>query len=218
VDGQITFWFVVTLTLLLLVFIGAVVWTHPGAVGSPQPHELNLPPPAPPSDLPLPVRVPSAVVLTVAVARSANAGHGPSRADALNPELIAARRPHAVGRPPWSPAPKPPDLVVRDAAQPLAVLGRVPQKPSAYRAPQPDVSVLPPRTTQMVQGRAASGGRAGAHRRGSRRGTHRAGRSGVRAAGSTGRAGRHRAGAGAALRPHADQDGSNHTDQPPGRP
>lgn len=212
VDGQVLFWFVVALTLLLLVFIGAVVWTHPGAVGSPQSHELDLPPPRPPSDLPLPVRRPPAVVLAGAAARSVYAGHGPGRAGATASELTAVRRPYTVGGPPWSPAPEPPGLAGWDAAQPFAVPGQVPGKPGMYRVSQPDASLLPRtagtfhmagrtsldpnslRSTRIVQGRVASGSRTGAHRRESRGGAHRAGTSSGRAAGSAGRAGRHRAG------------------------
>ena len=226
VDSEILFWFVVALTLLLLVLIGVTVWTHPGAAGSPQPYELNLPAPRPLPDPLRPVKRPPAVVLVGAAARSADAGHGSSPIGALDPELTAVRSPPALGGPPWdpaprppatgglpwSPAPRPPGLVGRNAVQPLAVPGQVPWNLGAYRALRPDASLSshtgdrlhpagraspnpnPRRSARIAQSGAASGGRAGAHRRESSRGAHRAGRSSSRAAGSAGRAGRHRAG------------------------
>jgi hypothetical protein len=182
-DGEVLFWFVVVLTLLLLMLIGVTVWTHPGAARPPQPHELNLPAPRPPPDLLQPVRRPSAVVLAGAAVRTASAGHEPGRAGAPNPELTAIHRPHARGGPPWSPAPTPPSPAGRHAVQPFAY-------PVGLRSPDP----IPPRPARIVQGRTASGGRPGAHRQASRRGAHRAGTSSGRAVGSAGRAGRHRAG------------------------
>lgn len=225
VDGQLLFWFVVTLTLLLLVLVSVMVWTHPGAADPSQSRELDLPAPLPRPDSLPPVRRPPAVVPAGAAVRAANAGHRPSRIGSPDPAPAAVCLRPVVGGPPWSPAPRPPGLVCLDARQPFAGFGQGrPREPVAYRALQPNISLLPHtrstfhpagrispdpnhrRSARIVPGRAASGGRAGAHRRVSRRGAHpagvhrrvsrrgahRAGRVSGRAAGSAVRAGRHR--------------------------
>ena len=103
VYGEVLFWFVVVLTLLLAMFIGVVIRTPSGTVGSPPP---ELTPPAPPP--PMLVRWPEDAGLAGAAVQSARTGYQPRHAGGLKPELVVAGRLPASGCPPWGPAPKPP--------------------------------------------------------------------------------------------------------------
>jgi hypothetical protein len=208
VYSEVLPWFVVVLTLLLVMFIGVVVRTPTGTVGSPQPPELSPPAPPPPPF----VRRPQAAGLADAEAPSARAGYRPRHAGALKPELMAAGRRQVSGGPPWEPAPKPPGLSDRGFVPWLAVTGQVPGKASARRqlptgpGPSPhagstscaaDMTGPDPgrlRSAQIAAAGTPSGGRAGAHRQAHRHGAHRAGISTARERRSAGRTGRHRAG------------------------
>jgi hypothetical protein len=208
VYSEVLFWFVVVLTLLLVMFIGVVVRTPPGTADSPQPPEFSAPaPPAPPL-----VWRPQAAAFAGAGGRSARAGYRPRHAGALKPELMVAGRLQVPGGPPWEPAPKPPGLAARGTVPWLAVPGQVPWKASACRelppgpGPAPhagsmscaaDMTGLGPdrlRSAQIAAASTPSGGRAGAHRQARRHGAHRAGISTGRERRSAGRTGRHRAG------------------------
>ena len=168
VDSEVLFWFVVALTVLLGMFIGVVVRTPPGTVGSPQPPGPS--PPAPPK--PGPVRWPQAAGLGDAAVRPARTGYRPRHAAGMRPDLMVAGRRQVPAGPPWGPAPWPLGLADRDTVPWLEVPGLVPGKASAY----PE---LPPRPV---------------HRRAPRHGAHRVAMSTGQGRGSVGGAGRHRAG------------------------
>jgi hypothetical protein len=185
VYSEVLFGFVVVLTLLLVMFIGVVVRTPPGAAESPQPPEFRAPAPRPPPR-PLFVRWPEAAVSAGAGGRSARAGYRPRHAGALKPELMV------VGGPPWEPAPKPPGLAVRSTVPWLAVPGQVPWKAGACRELPPGPG--PAAHAGSMSCAADMTGRAGAHRQARHHGAHRAGISTGRERRSAGRAGRHRAG------------------------
>jgi len=191
VYSEVLFWFVVVLTLLLVMFIGVVVRTPSGTADSPQPPEFSAPAPPPPPR-PLSVRWPEAVVSAGAGERSAHAGYRPRHAGALKPELMVAGRLQVPGGPPWEPAPKPPGLAARSTVPWLAVPGQVPRKAGACRELPPRLG--PPPHAGSMSWAADMTGRAGAHRQARRRGAHRAGVSTGRERRSAGQTGRHRAG------------------------
>jgi hypothetical protein len=210
VYSEVLFWFVVVLTLLLVMFIGVVVRTCAGADGSAPPPEFSPPAPSPPSR-PLLVRHLLAAGLVDAAMRPARAGYRPRHAGAVEPELMVAGRLQVSGGPPWSPAPKPPGLADYGTMPWLALPGPVPGNGSVSRAIPPGPRPSPySRSTfcatdmtgpgpghlssaQIAAASAASGIRAGAHRRVRHQGAHRAGISTSRARGPAGRIGRHRA-------------------------
>ena len=189
--SEVLFWFVVVLTLLLVMFIGAVVRTPPGAADSPQPPEFNAPAPRPPPR-PLFVMWPEAAVSADAGGRSARAGYRPRHAGALKPELMVASGLQVPGGPPWEPAPKPPGLAAHSTVPRLAVPGQVPWKAGACRELPPGPGLAP--HAGRMSCAADKTGRAGAHRQARHHGAHRAGMSTGRERRSAGRAGRHRAG------------------------
>jgi hypothetical protein len=191
VYSEVLFWFVVVLTLLLVMFIGVVVRTPSGAAGSPQPPEFSAPAPRPPPR-PLFVRWPEAAVPAGAGGRSARAGYRPRHAGALKPELMVAGGLQVPGGPPWDRAPKPPGLAARSTVPWLAVPGQVPWKAGACREVPPGPGPAPHAGSMSCA--ADMTGRAGAHRQARRHGAHRAGISTGRERRSAGRAGRHRAG------------------------
>jgi hypothetical protein len=191
VYSEVLFWFVVVLTLLLVVFISVVVRTPSGTAGSPQPPGFSAPVPPPPSR-PLFVRWPEAVVSAGAGGRSARAGYRPRHAGALKPELVVAGRLQVPGGPPWDPAPKPPGLAARSTVPWLAVPGQVSRKAGACRELPPGPG--PAQPAGSMSWAADMTGRAGAHRQTGRHGAHRAGSSVGRERRSAGRTGRHRAG------------------------
>lgn len=168
---ELSFWFVVGLTLLLVTFVGVVVRTPHGTVGSPQPSELNHPAPLPPAPL-LPEWA-QALRLAGTTVTSAGAIPRPRQARAPEPELMV------VGGPPWDPAPKPPGLPGSGIAHWLALSAQVPD---------------PRRPAAIAAARIPSGVRAGAHRQAPRHSAHRATPSSGQARRSAGRTGRHRAG------------------------
>lgn len=102
VYGEVLFWFVLVLALLLAMFIGVVVRTPSGIVGSPRPPELTRPAPPPP----MLVRWPEAAGLAGAAERTARTGYQPRHAGGPKPELVLAGRLPVSGCPPWGPAPK----------------------------------------------------------------------------------------------------------------
>jgi hypothetical protein len=191
VYSEVLFWFVVVLTLLLVMFIGVVVRTPPGTADSPQPPELSAPVPPPPPRAPF-VRWPEAAVSAGAGGRSARAGYRPRHAGAVKPELMVAGRLQVPGGPPWEPAPKPPGLAARSTAPWLAAPGQVPRKAGACRELPPGPGPAPHARSMFWA--ADMTGRAGAHRQAHRHGAHRAGISTGRERRSAGRTGRHRAG------------------------
>jgi hypothetical protein len=191
VDSEVLFWLVVALMLLLLLFVGAVVWAHPEVTGSPPSPARNLPAPRPrPARLPPASGLP-AVVLAGPAAPSRSADNGPGPGGVAGQELAVAWRPQVSGGPPWGPAPKPSRLAEWDAGPRLAGLGQVPGKARVYRAPRPGPGLVPhaevtvppagltspgrnrARSAQIGQGRPAKRP-GGAHRRGSYHGAHRA--------------------------------------------
>src|SRR5205807_117286 len=121
------------------------------------------------------------------------AGYRPRHAGAVEPELMVAGRLQVSGGPPWSPAPKPPGLADYGTMPWLALPGQVPGNGSVSRAIPPGPRPSPySRSTfcatdmtgpgpghlssaQIAAPSAASGIRAGAHRRVRRRGPPRAG-------------------------------------------
>jgi hypothetical protein len=118
--SEALFWFSAVLTLLLVTFIGVMVRTPPGTVGS-----LRLPefdPPAPPP-----------AMLANAAGPSARTGYQPRHALAPKPERTLAGRPPVSAGPPWGPAPKPPDLGPLPHAV-RAQAGRQAHRHGAHRA------------------------------------------------------------------------------------
>ena len=107
------FYFLVFITLLLVMFLGAVIAAPPASSGSPAPPVLEvhaLPvvqAAAPPA--PLPVRRPRATAPAAGTAGwSAAADNAASHDAAPMPVYSSVRRPKVSGSPPWGPAPKPP--------------------------------------------------------------------------------------------------------------
>jgi hypothetical protein len=104
----VLFYFLVGMTLLLVMFLGAVIAAPPAPPGSPAPpvlevHELPaVQTPAPPA--PLPRRQPRAA----APAAGAAGWSAASDATAPMPVYSSVRRPEVSGSPPWAPAPQPP--------------------------------------------------------------------------------------------------------------
>jgi len=212
-DSEALFWFMAGLTLLLLTFVVAVVRTHPGTPGSPRP-----PGPAGPALPPL-VRCPPAAALAREAVHPGCTGYRPQHDGAPEPELMAAGRLQMSGGPPWEPAPKPPGVVGSHARPSHALPGQMPGKAVADGAPRPDPGLVlhaggrpgpadmtgpAPgylRSAPIARGRALPGGRAGAHRRASRGGAHRAETTTARARRSASPTGRHRAAA------HRDRPG-----------
>jgi hypothetical protein len=106
------FYFLVGMTLLLVMFLGAVIAAPPASPDSPAPQVLEvhaLPVvQAPAAPGPLPRRAPPATAPT------AGAGGWSAEADAASqdgapmPVYDSVRRPEVSGSPPWGPAPKPP--------------------------------------------------------------------------------------------------------------
>ncbi len=176
VYGEVLFWFVVVLTLLLAMFIGVVIRTPSGTVGSPPP---ELTPPAPPP--PMLVRWPEDAGLAGAAVQSARTGYQPRHAGGLKPELVVAGRLPASGCPPWGPAPKPPGPGLPHARSASCAANMTGPGPARRRSASIAVASTP------------SGGQAGAHRRARRHGAHRARIGTGQARRSHGRTGRHRA-------------------------
>ena len=104
--AALVFWCVAGLTLLLVMFLFAVIAMPPEDAVPTEPPALKTPPP-PPS----PVRRPPATVLPAgSVGQLGGAGYAPRHGDALEPEQKVVHRPEVSGGPPWEPAPKPPGL------------------------------------------------------------------------------------------------------------
>ena len=113
------FFFLVFMTLLLVMFIGAVIAgpSAPPASAQPAP-DVPAPPvldaPAPPApDTPAPpAPLPQRRSLDTAAAAStagwSDGAEAASHADALPPVYTRVRRPSVSGAPPWGPAPRPP--------------------------------------------------------------------------------------------------------------
>jgi len=106
------FYFLVGMTLLLVMFLGAVIAAPPSSPGSPAPQVLEvhaLPDQAPAPLAPLPRRPPLATAPAAGAGGwSADADNAASDAGGPMPAYDRARRPKVTGRPPWGPAPKPP--------------------------------------------------------------------------------------------------------------
>jgi hypothetical protein len=107
------FFFLVFMTLLLVMFLGAVIVAPPAFPGSPAPPVLEVhampvvQAPAPPA--PLPRRQPRAAAPAAGAAGwSADADNAASHDAAPIPVYDSVRRPKVSGSPPWGPAPKPP--------------------------------------------------------------------------------------------------------------
>lgn len=109
------FIFICLMTLLLVLFLYEVVRTPPELTGPTEQPVLNLPEPAPPAPAapplepsPPPARRQQAPVFPVAGGgQSENGGYSARHASAYVPVVS---RPKVSGRPPWDPAPEPPDL------------------------------------------------------------------------------------------------------------
>src|SRR6266516_918887 len=121
------FYFLVFMTLLLVMFLGAVIVAPPASPGSPAPPVVHALPvvqaPAPPAPLPrrqpraaapappapLPRRQPRAAAPAAGAAGwSADADNAASHDAAPIPVYDSVRRPQVSGSPPWGPALKPP--------------------------------------------------------------------------------------------------------------
>jgi hypothetical protein len=210
VESEVLFWFVVVLTLLLLMFIGAVVWGRPEVTGSPQSPRRNLPTlGSPPAHL-LPASGPPAVVLAGAAAPPCALVMGPGMAVVESRSCwwpggrrypaarrgvgAEAARPGRQGR--RAPAGRPWPGAWESQCLPGTATGPGPGAARRERVPSSGLSspgLDRARSAQIGQGRCPPGGRVGAHRRGSYHGAHRAGTSSRRAHGFAGLAGRHRA-------------------------
>jgi hypothetical protein len=103
-DG--VFCFMVVLTLLLVMFIYAVISTPPEPADSPEPPVLK--PAAPPSPPPLPVRPRATTPPSGAADQSGDAGYAARHASAAVPVI---EPPKVSGGPPWGPASMPPGMV-----------------------------------------------------------------------------------------------------------
>jgi hypothetical protein len=91
------FFFLVFMTLLLVMFLGAVIVAPPAFPGSPAPPVLEV------HAMPV-VQAPAAG----AAGWSADADNAASHDAAPIPVYDSVRRPQVSGSPPWGPAPKPP--------------------------------------------------------------------------------------------------------------
>jgi hypothetical protein len=184
-DSEFLFWLMAGLTLLLLMFIVAILRTPSEPARSPQPPvparpAPPRPPPAPLAGWPLPVP------LAGEAARPGRPGYRPRHAGAPEPDPATSGRSRASGGPPWGPAPLPPGPPGSYVLPPLPLPDQGPRKARAHPAGQPEPSQL-----RHASGRFPPG----AHRHESRLGAHRADTSIDHARRSAGRAGRHRAGA-----------------------
>ena len=104
------FFFLVFMTLLLVMFLGAVIVAPPAFPGSPAPPVLEVHAlPAVQAPAPLPRRQPRATTPKAGAAGwSADADNAASHDAAPIPVYDSVRRPKVSGSPPWGPAPKPP--------------------------------------------------------------------------------------------------------------
>jgi len=107
------FYFLVGMTLLLVMFLGAVIAAPSAPPGSPPPPVLEvhaLPVvQAPAPSAPLPRRQPRAAAPAAGTAGwSADADDAASHDAAPMPVYSGVRRPEVSGSPPWGPAPQPP--------------------------------------------------------------------------------------------------------------
>ena len=146
------FYFLVFMTLLLVMFLGAVIAAPPAFPGSPAPPVLEvhaLPvvhAPAPPA--PLPRGQPRATAPAAGAAGwSADADNAASHDAAPIPVYDSVRRPQVSGSPPWGPALKPPGPDPW-AAENLAPgwRGRPDEGPMSPGAVRPTSSKPPPGT------------------------------------------------------------------------
>jgi hypothetical protein len=129
------FFFLVFMTLLLVMFLGAVIAAPTAPPGSPAPPVLEVHAlPAVQAPAPLPRRQPRATAPKAGAAGwSADAGHAASHDAAPTPDYSSVRRPQVSGSPPWGPAPKPP------GADPWAA-----GNPSPGWRPRPDDGPMSP--------------------------------------------------------------------------
>jgi hypothetical protein len=106
------FFFLAGMTLLLVMFLGAVIVAPPASPGSPAPQVLEVhampvvQAPAPPA--PLPRRRQLATAPTAGAAGWSADADTASDAGAPMPAYDRVLRPKVSGGPPWGPAPKPP--------------------------------------------------------------------------------------------------------------
>jgi hypothetical protein len=104
------FFFLVFVTLLLVLFIGAVIVAPAATPDSPAPLAVEPLPPPPvraPAPPPLPRRQPQAAATTAGAARW-SAGAEAATDIIPMPVYRGVRRPEVSGGPPWGPAVKPP--------------------------------------------------------------------------------------------------------------
>jgi len=150
------FYFLVFMTLLLVMFLGAVIAAPPASSGSPAPPVLEvhaLPvvqAPAPPA--PLPVRRPRATAPAASTAGwSAAADNAASHDAAPMPVYSSVRRPKVSGSPPWAPAltPPGPDPWATENLVP-GWRGRPDEGPMSLAADRPISSKSPPGTPAPV--------------------------------------------------------------------
>jgi hypothetical protein len=106
------FFFLAFMTLLLVMFLGAVIAAPPPSPGSPAPPALEvqaLPAAQAPTLAPLPRQQPRATAPAAGAAGwSADADNAASHDGAPMPVDSSVRRREVSGSPPWGPAPKPP--------------------------------------------------------------------------------------------------------------
>ncbi len=99
-------WVLIAMTLLLVMFLAAVVLAPPEPHSSPA-QPKHRAPAAPP---PLPTRRPPASAPTWAAAGWSGANDATQEFRALVPMQSTVDRPKVSGKPPWAPAPRPPCL------------------------------------------------------------------------------------------------------------
>jgi hypothetical protein len=110
------FFFLVFLTLLLVMFIGAVIMAPTAPPGSPAPPAGEAPAPPgleapmpPPAHVPVPLApLPRRPVTTATTASTTRWPDADVATDVLPPVYNEVRRPMVSSSPPWGPAPRPP--------------------------------------------------------------------------------------------------------------
>ena len=131
------FYFLAFMTLLLVMFLGAVIVAPPASPGSPAPPVLEVharPVAQAPAPAPLPRgQPPAAAPAADAAGWSADADNAASHDAAPTPVYSSVRQPEVSGRSPWGPAPKPP------GPDPWAT-----GNPSPERRPRPDEGSMSP--------------------------------------------------------------------------
>jgi hypothetical protein len=149
------FYFLVFLTLLLVMFIGAVIMAPTAPPGSPAPPAGEAPAPPgleapmpPPAHAPVPrAPLPRRPVAAATAAGTTRRPDADAATDILPPVYNEVRRPKVSGSPPWGPAPKPPGPDPWAAETPAPSLRQLPDVgPVSPPRGRPTSSTPPPGT------------------------------------------------------------------------